>query len=91
MITQKANPKYIEPKALGKVIRKNKHSFSKYIWKKKKEKDSLGPSFNDFHLYKEENCQNSEKPDLKEWKSFFIYLTYKKPKMKNTFQWQTPM
>ena len=58
MITQKANPKYIEPKALEKVIRKNKHSFGNYNWKKKKkkqEKGNLGPSFNDFHLYKEEN------------------------------------
>lgn len=59
MITQKANPNYIEPKALEKVIRKNKHSFGNYIWGKKKkkeqEKGNLGPSFNDFHLYKEEN------------------------------------
>lgn len=36
MITQKANPKYIEPKAPEKVIRKNKHSFGNYNWKKKK-------------------------------------------------------
>lgn len=69
MITQKANPKYIEPKALGKVIRKNKHSFSKYI-RKKKEKDSLGQSFNDFHLYKEENCQNSKNLTSKNGKVF---------------------
>ena len=58
MITQKANPNYIEPKALEKVIRKNKHSFGNYIWGEKKEqqeKGNLGPSFNDFHLHKEEN------------------------------------